>query len=65
MKNSKGIGLVYLLVTVLILALLAVLMLKQFKPSQNSVSEPSTSDPVQQAQNVVDAANERIEQYKE
>ena len=61
--NTKGTGIVYLLVTVLILALLAVFLMRSITPSSSNSSAPA-SNPVQQSQEAVDATNERLEQYK-
>ena len=61
--NTKGSGIVYLFVTVLILALLAVFLMRSITPSSSYSSAPA-SNPVQQAQEAVDATNERLEQYK-
>ena len=60
--KTKGSGIVYLLVTALILALIAVFMLQSMKPAQTNQSGGNNA--VQQAQEAVDAANGRLEQYK-
>ena len=59
--NTKGSGIVYLLITVLILALVAVFMLQSMKPAQTNSSGGNNA--VQKAQEAVDAANGRLEQY--
>ena len=60
--NTKGSGIVYLLLTVLILALVAVFMLKSMKPAQTNPS--SGNNAVQQAQEAVDQMNDRLNQYE-
>ena len=60
--NTKGFGLVYLLITVLILALVAVLMFQTMKPVQTSPTGGNNA--VQQAQDAVDQINSRINQYE-
>ena len=60
--NTKGSGLVYLLITVLLLALVAVLMLQTMKPAQTNPTGGNNA--VQQAQNAVDQINSRMNQYE-
>ena len=61
--NTKGSVIIYLLVNVLILALLAVFLMQSNAPSVSDSSAPA-NNAVQQAQEAVDATNERLEQYK-
>ena len=60
--NTKGSGIVYLLITVLILALVAVFMLQSMKPAQTNPSGGNNA--VQQAQEAVDQINDRLNKYE-
>ena len=61
-SDRKGLGLLSVLLTVLILALLAGFLLNALRPSENNQS--SNRDTIQQAQDVVDQANNRVNQYE-
>ena len=60
--NRKGSGLVYLLITALILALIAMFMFQSMKPAQTNPSGGNNA--VQQAQEAVEQINDRLNQYE-
>ena len=60
--NTKGSGIVYLLITALILVLVAVFMLQSMKPAQPNPSGGNNA--VQQAQEAVDQINDRLNKYE-
>ena len=60
--NTKGSGIVYLLITALILTLVAVFMLQSMKQAKTNPS--GGNNDVQQAQEAVDQMNDRLNQYE-
>ena len=62
--DNKGSGIVYLLITVLIAALIALFMLNTMKPKQSDSNQINGNNVVQQAQETVDQINDRLNQYE-
>ena len=60
--RATGLALLLTLIVALIVAWLAVTQLGTLRKLQDSVDAQPAADPVRQAQDVVDALNERIEQ---